>query len=57
MDKKTLIAKIKNGEITEETALKIVDDKGYEDIGDVAKIDFARKDRRGFPEAILRIKR
>lgn len=52
MDKKTLIAKIKSGEITEEAALKILDDKGYEDIGDVAKIDFARKDRRGFPEAI-----
>lgn len=52
MDKKTLIRKIKSGEITDDAALKILDDKGYEDIGEVAKIDFSRKDRRGFPEAI-----
>ena len=52
MDKKPLIKNIKEGKISEEDALKILDDKGYEPIGDVAKIDFARKDRRGFPEAI-----
>src|SRR5699024_8512685 len=52
MDKKTLIKQIKEGTISEEAALKILEDKGYEDVGDVAKIDFSRKDRRGFPEAI-----
>lgn len=52
MDKKTLIKQIKEGTISEDTALKILEDKGYEDVGENAKIDFARKDRRGFPEAI-----
>ena len=52
MDKKTLIKQIKEGAISEEDALKILDDKGYEAVGDVAKIDFSRRSRRGFPEAI-----
>lgn len=52
MDKKTLIKQIKEGAISEEDALKILDDKGYEAVGDVAKIDFSRRKRRGFPEAI-----
>ena len=52
MDKKTLIKQIKEGEISEEDALKILDDRGYEAVGDVAKIDFSRRSRRGFPEAI-----
>lgn len=52
IDKKQLIDDIKNGKISDEEALKILNDKGYEDVGDAAKIDFARKSRRGFPEAI-----
>ena len=52
MDKKTLIKQIKEGAISEEDALKILDDRGYEAVGDVAKIDFSRRSRRGFPEAI-----
>lgn len=52
IDKKKLIDDIKNGKISNEEALKILNDKGYEDVGDAAKIDFARKSRRGFPEAI-----
>lgn len=52
INKKKLIDDIKNGKISDEEALKILNDKGYEDVGDAAKIDFARKSRRGFPEAI-----
>lgn len=52
MDKKTLIKQIKEGLISEEDALKILEDKGYADVGENAKIDFSRRDRRGFPEAI-----
>lgn len=52
MDKKSLIRNIKEGTLSEEQALEILEDKGYTDVGDVAKIDFSRKDRRGFPEAI-----
>lgn len=52
IDKKKLIDDIKNGKISDEEALKILNDKGYEDVGEAAKIDFARKSRRGFPEAI-----
>ena len=52
MDKKTLIKQIKEGTISEEAALKILEDKGYADVGENAKIDFSRRDRRGFPEAI-----
>lgn len=52
MDKKTLIKQIKEGTISEDTALKILEDKGYEDVGENAKIDFSRRSRRGFPEAI-----
>ena len=52
IDKKQLIDDIKNGKISDEEALKILNDKGYEDVGDAAKIDFDRKSRRGFPEAI-----
>lgn len=52
MDKKTLIKQIKEGSISEETALKILEDKGYADVGENAKIDFSRRERRGFPEAI-----
>ena len=52
MDKKTLIKQIKKGLISEEDALKILEDKGYADVGENAKIDFSRRDRRGFPEAI-----
>lgn len=52
MDKKTLIKQIKEGTISEEAALKILEDKGYADVGENAKIDFSRRERRGFPEAI-----
>lgn len=52
IDKKQLIDDIKNGKISDQEALKILNDKGYEDVGDAAKIDFDRKSRRGFPEAI-----
>lgn len=52
MDKKTLIKLIKEGTISEEAALKILEDKGYADVGENAKIDFSRRERRGFPEAI-----
>ena len=52
MDKKTLIKQIKEGAISEEAALKILEDKGYADVGENAKIDFSRRERRGFPEAI-----
>ena len=52
MDKKTLIKKIKDGTISEEDALKILEDKGYADVGENVKIDFSRRERRGFPEAI-----
>lgn len=52
MDKKTLIKQIKEGLISEEDALKILEDKGYADVGENAKIDFSRRERRGFPEAI-----
>ena len=52
MDKKTLIKQIKKGLISEEDALKILEDKGYADVGENAKIDFSRRERRGFPEAI-----
>ena len=52
IDKKKLIDDIKNGKISDEEALKILNDKGYEDVGEAAKIDFSRKNRRGFPEAI-----
>lgn len=52
MDKKTLIKQIKKGTISEEAALKILEDKGYADVGENAKIDFSRRERRGFPEAI-----
>ena len=52
MDKKTLIKQIKEGTISEEAALKILDAKGYADVGENAKIDFSRRERRGFPEAI-----
>ena len=40
MDKKTLIKQIKEGTISEDTALKILEDKGYEDVGENAKIVF-----------------
>ncbi|MCW6701725.1 nickel pincer cofactor biosynthesis protein LarB [Anaerococcus sp. NML200537] len=52
IDKKQLIDDIKNGKISDEEALEILNDKGYEDVGDAVKIDFSRKSRRGFPEAI-----
>ena len=52
IDKKQLIDDIKNGKISDEEALKILNDKGYEDVGETSKIDFDRKSRRGFPEAI-----
>lgn len=52
IDKKQLIDNIKKGKISDEEALEILNDKGYEDIGDAVKIDFSRKSRRGFPEAI-----
>ena len=52
MDKKTLIKQIKDGTISEEDALKILEDKGYADVGENVKIDFSRRERRGFPEAI-----
>ena len=52
IDKKQLIDDIKNGKISDQEALTILNDKGYEDVGDAAKIDFDRKSRRGFPEAI-----
>lgn len=52
MDKKTLIKQIKDGTISEEDALKILEDKGYADVGENVKIDFSRSERRGFPEAI-----
>lgn len=52
IDKKKLIDDIKNGKISDEEALKILNDKGYEDVGETSKIDFDRKSRRGFPEAI-----
>lgn len=52
IDKKQLIDDIKNGKISDEEALEILNDKGYEDVGETSKIDFDRKSRRGFPEAI-----
>lgn len=52
IDKKQLIDDIKKGKISDEEALEILNDKGYEDVGDAVKIDFSRKSRRGFPEAI-----
>lgn len=52
IDKKQLIDNIKKGKISDEEALKILNDKGYEDVGETSKIDFDRKSRRGFPEAI-----
>lgn len=52
IDKKQLIDNIKKGKISDEEALEILNDKGYEDVGDAVKIDFSRKSRRGFPEAI-----
>lgn len=52
IDKKQLIDDIKNGKVSDEEALKILNDKGYEDVGETSKIDFDRKSRRGFPEAI-----
>lgn len=52
IDKKQLIDDIKKGNISDEEALEILNDKGYEDVGDAVKIDFSRKSRRGFPEAI-----
>ncbi|WP_311491473.1 nickel pincer cofactor biosynthesis protein LarB [uncultured Anaerococcus sp.] len=52
MDKKTLIKQIKEGAISEEDALKILEGKGYADVGENVKIDFSRRERRGFPEAI-----
>ena len=52
IDKKKLIDDIKKGKISDEEALEILNYKGYEDVGDAVKIDFSRKSRRGFPEAI-----
>ncbi len=52
MDKKNLIKQIKEGQISEEEALKILEDKGYKKVGENANIDFSRRERRGFPEAI-----
>ena len=52
IDKKQLIDDIKKGKISDEEALEILNDKGYEDVGEAVKIDFSRKSRRGFPEAI-----
>ncbi|WP_311531044.1 nickel pincer cofactor biosynthesis protein LarB [uncultured Anaerococcus sp.] len=52
IDKKQLIDDIKKGKISDDEALEILNDKGYEDVGEAVKIDFSRKSRRGFPEAI-----
>lgn len=51
MNNKEFIRAIKEGSLSEDYALKILDSNSYEDLG-FAKIDFDRKKRRGFPETI-----
>lgn len=53
MDNKKLISLIKSGEISEKDALDILDNKTYQSLDGIAKLDFSRKKRRGFPEAIF----
>lgn len=52
MDHRKFLTKIKSEEISIDEGLKYLKDLNYQDI-DIAKLDFQRKDRRGFGEVIF----
>ncbi|MEJ6951614.1 nickel pincer cofactor biosynthesis protein LarB [Halanaerobiaceae bacterium ANBcell28] len=51
-DIEKILKQVKEGQLGVEEAVKVIKDPGYEDIG-IAKIDYNRSKRRGFPEVVL----
>lgn len=51
-DIEKILKQVQDGHLGVKEALNVIKDPGYEDIG-IAKIDYNRRKRRGFPEVVL----